>query len=111
MLWGSLGALFECFSGFGGRATAKTPKTLDLITSLVDLLCFEGPKASKIKSKWSPTREREGEKREKSREERDESATEAKSGRSSCLSTFPGSGGGSKLDDPGGSARCQGVGF
>ena len=29
VLWESLGMLFGCFSGFGGRATAKTPQTLN----------------------------------------------------------------------------------
>ena len=75
--------LFGCFSGFGGRATAKTPQTLNLITLSHDLLRFKGPKASKIRSKWSLRREKRGEKREKSREEREEGALEAESDRSS----------------------------
>ena len=40
---GSLWALWGCFSGFGGRATAKTPKTLDWTTVSHDLLRFKGP--------------------------------------------------------------------
>ena len=75
--------VFGCFSGFEGRASAKTPKTLNLMTLCMDLLRFKGPKASKMRSKWSLRREKRGEKREKSREEREESATEAKSARSS----------------------------
>ena len=83
VLWGSPGTLLGCFSGFGGRATAKTPKTLNLMTLLQDLLRFKGPKASKIRSKCSLRLEKREEKREKSREEREESAIEAKSDRSS----------------------------
>ena len=75
--------LVGCFSGFRARATAKTPKTLNLMTLCMDLLRFKGPKASQMRSKWSLRREKRGEKREKSREEREESATEAKSARSS----------------------------
>ena len=83
MLWEPLGALLGCFSGFGGRATAKTPETLDVMTVCMDLLCFEGPKASNIRSTWSLKREKKGEKREKNTEEREESAAEAKNCRSS----------------------------
>ena len=75
--------LFGCFSRFGGRANAKTPKTVNSMTLCMDLLRFNGPKASKMRSKWSLRRETRGEKREESREEREESATEAKSARSS----------------------------
>ena len=72
-LWGrSLGAL---------GSPLGAPGSL-YMTVCMDLLRFKGPKASKMKSKWSLRREKRTEKREKSREEREESATEAKSARS-----------------------------
>ena len=63
VLWGTLGMLLECFSGCRARATAKTPKTLNLMTFCMDLPRFKSPKASKMKSKWSLRREKRAEKR------------------------------------------------
>ena len=73
VLWGSLGMLFGCFSGFGGRASAKTPNTSNSMTLCMDLLRFKGPRASKTRSKWSLRREKE-ERREKRGEKREKRA-------------------------------------
>ena len=77
----------------------------------MDLLRFKGPKASKMKSKWSLRREKRAEKREKSREEREESATEAKKLSISVTVYASRVWGGSKTGVLGTPAHCHGVGF
>ena len=49
VFWGSLWTLLGCFSGFGGRATAKAPKTFDFMSLSLVLLCFEGPEGSTMR--------------------------------------------------------------
>ena len=114
MFWGSLWTLLGCFSKCWGRATAKIPKTVDLMTFCMDLLSFKGPKGSEMRFKWSLRREKRGEKREKSREEREESATKAKRkvlDPRNCL-RFQGPGvQGSKIGYPGTPDSYQGVGL
>ncbi len=63
--------LLVCFFGFGGPATAKTPKTLNVMTVSQDLLRFKGPKASEMTSKIVPeTRKDRREERKEQRRER-----------------------------------------
>ena len=111
VLWGSLGMLFGCFSGFGGRANAKTPKNLNSMTFCMDLLRFKGPRASKMRSKWSLRREK-GERREKRAEKREKRAPQTRKvlDPRNCL-RFPGPGGGSKIRYQETPDSCQGVGF